>query len=349
MPQTFENIIQDLKNKVYSPVYLLQGEEPYYIDKISDFIENNVLEEMEKEFNQTVLYGKDIDLLTLISHAKRYPMMSNYQVVIVKEAQNLKGLVQKERKTEKPDKADKTENPLEVYLQNPVKSTLLVFCCKYEKVDGRSKVAKLIDKSGVTFESKKLYDNQLPDWIKKYCASKKYKIDDKAAYLLAEYLGADLSKISNELDKLMINVSNTEVISIAHIEQNIGISKDYNVFELNNAISTLDYLKANRIVNYFKANSKANPFVLTMAMLFAHFNKVLRYQCLTDKSKAAAVLGIHPGFIRDYETAARNYNIKRLVGIIALLREYDLKSKGLGSTSTDEGDLLKEMVFKIMH
>lgn len=348
MAQTFENILQDLKNKVYSPVYLLQGEESYYIDVISDYIEKNVLDDMEKEFNQTILYGKDVDLLSLISQAKRYPMMSNYQVVIVKEAQSIKNLVAKEKKTTKGDKEE--VNPLEVYLQNPVPSTLLVLCHKYGKVDGRSKVSKMFDKAGVVFESKKLYDNQVPAWVKQYCAAKKYKINERATQLIAEYLGNDLSKVSNELDKLMINVPNTVEITPEHIEQNIGISKDYNVFELNDALNSKNVLKANRIVNYFAANPKANPFVVTLGSLFSHFNKLIMYQSIPDKSKAASAMGINPFFIKDYQTAAQNYSLAKLVNIIAVLRDYDLKSKGMGSSgNVEDGELLKEMVFKIMH
>jgi DNA polymerase III subunit delta len=347
MPQTYENIIKDLKNKVYSPVYLLQGDEPYYIDVISDYIEKNVLDEMEKEFNQTILYGKEVDLLSLISQAKRYPMMSNYQVVIVKEAQEIKNLVPRDKKSEKGEKDE--PSPLETYLSNPVPSTVLVLCHKYKKVDGRSKIAKLFDKTGVVFESKKLYDNQVPSWVKQYCVSKKYRIEERAAQLIAEYLGNDLSKVSNELDKLMINVSSDVEINTTHIEQNIGISKDFNVFELNDAISTRNVLKANRIVNYFAANPRANPLVVTLGSLFAHFNKLIMYHSIPDKSKAASAMGVNPYFIKDYETASRNYKLLQLVNIISVLREYDLKSKGLGSAGVEEGELLKEMVFKIMH
>lgn len=347
MAQTFDNIIKDLKNKVYSPVYLLQGDEPYYIDAISDYIENNILDEGEKEFNQTILYGKDVDLLTLISVAKRYPMMSNYQVVLIKEAQDIKNLIPKAKTLEKGEK--EVQSPLEIYLQNPVPSTLLVLCHKYKKIDGRSKIAKMFDKAGVVFECKKLYSNELPPWIKNYCKSKKYSINDKAANLLSEYLGNDLSRISNELNKLMINVPENVEINNNHIEQYIGISKEFNVIELCEAISKRDALKANRIVNYFAANPKNNPFVLTLGFMFSHFNKLIGYHALTDKSKAASVLGIHPFFLKDTENAAKAFTLTKLVAIIALLREADLKSKGVGSAGITEGELLKELVFKIMH
>ncbi len=347
MAQTFENIIRDLKNKVYSPVYLLQGDEPYYIDAISDYIENNILDEGEKEFNQTILYGKDVDLLTLISVAKRYPMMSNYQVVLIKEAQDIKNLVPKAKVLAKGEK--EVPSPLEVYLQNPVPSTVLVLCHKYKKIDGRSKLAKMFDKAGVVFECKKLYANELPPWIKNYCKSKKYSINDKAAILLSEYLGNDLSRIANELNKLMINVPENVEINNTHIEQYIGISKEFNVIELCEAISKRDALKANRIVNYFAANPKNNPFVLTLGFMFSHFNKLIGYHALPDKSKAASVLGINTYFIKDTENAAKAFTLTKLVAIIALLRDADLKSKGVGSAGISEGELLKELVFKIMH
>lgn len=347
MAQTFDNIIKDLKNKVYYPVYLLQGDEPYYIDAISDYIENNVLDDGEKEFNQTILYGKDVDLLTLISVAKRYPMMSNYQVVLIKEAQDIKNLIPKAKVPEKGEK--EVPSPLEVYLQNPVPSTLLVLCHKYKKLDGRSKVAKMFDKVGVVFESAKLKDYNVEAWIKQYCSSKKYSINDKAVALLAQYLGNDLTRIVNELNKLTINIPETEEISTSHIELYIGISKEFNVFELCDALSKLDALKANRIVKYFAANPKNNPIVLTLGTLLTHFNRLISYHALPDKSKAAVVLGINPFFLKDIEPAARLYSLTKLVAIIALLREADLKSKGVGSAGIEDGELLKELVFKIMH
>lgn len=341
---TFEEIIRDLKNKLYHPVYFLHGEEPYYIDVISDYIENHVLNEMEREFNQTVVYGRDCDMLNIISTAKRYPMMSNYQVVIVKEAQDVKNLIVK---AEKED----DEHPLANYLKHPQKSTLLVFCYKYKSLDKRTKIAKALDKNGVMFESKKMYDNKLPDWITSYANSKGFKIEEKAAVLMSEYIGNDLTRITNELDKLTINIAKGKIIDDSLIEQYIGISKEFNVFELQNALGVKNVLKANQIINYFAANEKNNPIVLTLGNLYGYFNKIMIYHTLNDKSEknAAGELGVHPFFVKDYAKAASNYKPARLVEIFSLLHEYDIRSKGVNNENAGHGDLLKEMIFKILH
>jgi len=335
---TFEQIISDLKKKIYYPVYLLTGEESYYIDRISDFIENNVLTEEEKEFNQSIIYGRDVDVPTIISYAKRFPMMSNYQVVIVKEAQDL-------------DKPKPKMEELVSYVENPLSSTILVLNYKYKKVDKRKKFAKLIAKKGVFFESKKLYDNQVQSWITNYIQNKNLKITPKASALLAEYLGTDLGKIANEVGKLTINLKEGEEINDILIEKNIGISKDYNIFELQKALAQRDIVKANRIANYFAANPKDNPIVKTIIILYNYFSSILLYHRLKDKSRnnVAAKLGINPFFVKDYEIAARNYNIAKVVKIISYLREYDLKSKGVDNISATDGELLKELLFKILH
>ena len=343
----FNQIITSLKNKVYHPVYFLTGDEPYFIDAISDHIENKVLDEAEKEFNQTVLYGKDVDVLTLIGAAKRFPMMANHQVVIIKEAQNINGLVAKDEDGGK----QKSKHPFQTYIENPQKSTILVLCYKYKKVDKRTAVGKMLEKNTVFFESKKLYDNQVPDWINSYLKNKNYKIDPRASALLAEYLGTELSRIANELDKLMINLPEGSEITIDNIQNNIGISKDYNVFELQGALGKKDVLKANRIINYFAANSKEHPMVVTVGSLYNYFSKVLIYHSLPDKSKnnAAAAMGVNPFFVSDYERTAKNYPAGKLKSVFSVLREYDLRSKGYNNASAAEGDLMKEMVFKIMH
>lgn len=340
---TFEDIIRDLKNKVYHPVYFLHGDEAYYINMISDYIETHVLNDMEKEFNQTILYGRDCDVLNIISTAKRYPMMSNYQVVIIKEAQDVKNLISK---TEDDD-----DNPLLNYLKHPQKSTLLVFCYKYKSIDKRTKFAKAIDKYAILYESKKLYDNKLPDWITRYAQTKGYKIDEKAAILLSEYIGNDLTRITNELDKLTLNIAKEKTITDSHIEQFIGISKEFNVFELQNALGVKNILKANRIINYFAANEKANPFVMTLGNLYGYFNKLMTYHTLSDKSErnVAIQLGVNPYFVKDYTKAAANYNAQKLIKIFSLLREYDLKSKGVNNPGTPAGELLKEMIYQILH
>ncbi len=343
----FNQIMSDLKKKVYKPVYFLMGDEPYFIDIISDYIENNVLDESEKEFNQSVLYGKDITAADVIGAAKRFPMMSEYQVVIVKEAQNIRDLVGKGDDDSKSK--DKAKHPFAAYIENPLPSTILVICYKYKSVDKRTSVGKQLDKYTVLFESKKLYDNQVPDWINNYLRGKEYTVGPKASAMLTEYLGTSLSKISNELDKLMINLPPKSEITPEHIQTNIGISKDYNVFELQTAIGKKETLKANRIINYFAANDKDNPMVVTMSSLYGYFCKILTYHFLTDKKTAATAVGVHHFFVKDYEIAARNYSPGKLKSIFGYLREYDLKSKGVDSGSATLGELLKELVFKILH
>lgn len=346
----YNDIINELKKKVYRPVYFLSGEEPYFIDAVSDYIENNILDESEKEFNQTVLYGRDVDTLTVISAAKRFPMMSDKQVVIVKEAQNLRDLVKKEKEGgEEDDK--KAKHPFISYVENPQPSTILVICYKYKTLDKRTTLAKAVAKHAVLLDSKKLYDNKVPDWITGFLKSKNYSIEPKAAALLAEYLGTELGKIVNELEKLMISIPPGRTITVDDIQNNIGISKDYNTFELQAAMGVRDVLKANRIINYFAANSKEHPFVMTISLLQSYFSKILVYHFLKDKSKmsAAGALGVNPFFVGDYERAAKNYNVEKLKNIFSDLREYDLKSKGVGNVSATEGELLKELTFKILH
>jgi DNA polymerase III subunit delta len=350
MSKEVQEILLDLKRKIVKPIYFLQGEEPFYIDQISDFIENNIVDESLREFDQTILYGKDTDMGTIIGSAKRYPMMSEYQVVIVKEAQNLKEFSAKSSgDDEKPD--GKQKNLLAAYIDQPQPSTVLVFCHKYKSIDKRSSIYKALQKKAIVFESKKLYDNQVPQWVTTFLDTKKYKINPRATQLIADSLGNDLSKIANELEKLMINVPAGTEISFEHIQQNIGISKDYNVFELHDALGKKDVLKANRIVNYFSQNTKDHPFVMTVASLYGYFNKILLAHFAPDKSRAglASALGINPFFVQDYERAMAQYNTAKLKSIFALLREYDGKSKGIENVSNDDGELLKEMVFKILH
>ncbi len=339
---TAADILKDLKNKKYKPIYLLHGEEPYYVDLVSDFVEHKLLSEAERGFNQTVFYGKDTDVMTVLNASKRYPMMADYQVVLVKEAQDMKW---------GNDDADKKGiNPLLNYLENPLSSTILVFCYKYGKFDKRKKTYKAIEKSGLIFESAPLYDSKVPAWIEGFISEKGYRINQQASLMLAEYLGNDLSKIANELEKLMLNVPAGQEITLKHIQDNIGISKEYNVFELQTALSKKDAFKANQIINYFEANPKANPIVLVLGNLNNFFSKVLAFHYLSDKSpqSVAKALSVNPYFTKDYELAARNYNYGKTMQVISYLREYDLKSKGVDST-TDHGGLMKELVFKILH
>lgn len=326
--------MRDLKNKVYHPIYCLMGEEPYYIDKISDFIEHKVLDEAEKGFNQTVVYGNETEISAIIDSAKRYPMMSNYQVVMVKEAQNLKKIEE-----------------LESYIDNPLDSTILVLCHKYKKIDSRKSFAKKMAQKGIVFESKKLYDNQIPEWISKYISKKKYTISPQATLMLAEFLGNDLSKIENEIDKTIINIPQGGEITKDAIEKYVGISKDFNFFELNDALSSKDILKANKIIQYFAKNPKDHPLVVCIGMLFGFFSKVLMYHFTQDKSQnnISATLKVHPFTVKNYQLAGRNYTPKKTVEIIELLREFDLKSKGVENVSANDGELLKELTYKILH
>ena len=348
----FNDILTDLKRKILKPIYFLCGEEPYFIDEISNYIEHNVLDESEREFNQTVIYGRDADMAAIIGAAKRFPMMSEYQVVIVKEAQNLREFSKSSGSDDETSgKSSSGANPFLNYVEHPQPSTILVICHKYKSIDKRTALAKSIQKKAVFFESKKLYDNQVPDWVNNYIKTLGYKINPKAAAMLADYLGNDLSKIANELNKLIINISKDVEITTDHIQDNIGISKDYNIFELQDALGKKDVLKSNRIINYFASNPKDNPLVLSVSSLYAYFSKLLLYHFTPDKNKfnVAKALAVNPYFVEGYERAARNYNTAKLKSIFASLRECDLRSKGIDNPSVNDGELLKELVFKILH
>jgi DNA polymerase III subunit delta len=332
---SLDELMSDLKNKIYKPVYFFTGDEPYYIDKVTDYIMCNVLTEAEKSFNQTVIYGKDNEAADVLNAARRFPMMSNQQVVVLKEAQELKNF----------------ENLIH-YIENPLKSTILVINYKYKSLDKRKKIYKSIEQNAVVFESEKFYNDKIPTWIANYLNKKNFKIEPKAAVLLSEFLGNDLSKIANELEKLIITSGdNSHVINSQFIEKNIGISKEYNNFELQNAISRKDILKANRIINYFAGNQKNNHITQTITNLFYFFSKVLVLHSIKDKSRknVAAILKINLFFVGEYEIAAKSYPVGKVVQIISLLREYDVKSKGFGNVSASAGDLLKELIFKILH
>lgn len=328
-------IVNDIKSGNIRPIYFLMGEEPYYIDKLSDYIEKNVLSEEEKGFNQTVLYGRDVSIEAIIATAKRYPMMAERQVVIVKEAQDL----------------TKTIDGLESYAENPMPSTVLVLCYKYKTLDRRKKVTKNIGKSGVIYESKKLYENQVGDWIKRVLSGKNYTIEPKASAMLVEFLGTDLSKINNELEKLQIILPKGSMISAKHIEENIGFSKDFNVFELRKAIGERNQLKAYQIAQYFSDNPKDNPMVVTTSLVFSFFIQLLKYHGLKDRNpkNVASVLGVNPFFLKDYDIALRNFPMKKVSAIIATLRDIDVKSKGVGANALSQHDLLKEMLVKIFN
>jgi DNA polymerase-3 subunit delta len=335
MAVTYEGIISDLKNRIFKPVYFLAGEESYYIDLITEYIQEKVLPETEKAFNQIILYGDDTNIASIIDTARRFPMMSSHQVLIVKEAQSLKKL-----------------DDLIIYLEKPLLSTILVFNYKYKTLDKRTKLFKTLESHGIYFESGRIRDYLIPAWIERYLMLKGIKADPSASAMLTEYLGTDLHKIVNELDKLIITLPDGKpFITTALIEKNIGISKDYNNFELQKAIGEKNILKANMIVHYFANNPKDNPITLSIASLFGFFSKLLTFHYLTDKSKnnVAAVLKVNPFFVKEYENSATKYNVSKTMEIISLLRIYDLKSKGFGDPGTDPGDLLKELIFRVLH
>ncbi|OAB26391.1 DNA polymerase III, delta subunit [Flavobacterium fryxellicola] len=328
-------IVNDIKGGNIKPLYFLMGEEPYYIDKLSDYIEGKVLTEEEKGFNQTVLYGRDVTIEDIISTAKRYPMMAERQVVIVKEAQDL----------------IRTIDKLESYAENPMATTVLVFCYKYKTLDKRKKLTKLLAKSGVVYESKKLYENQVADWIKRVLGGKKYAIEPKATAMLVEFLGTDLSKINNELEKLQIILPAGSTITPKHIEENIGFSKDFNVFELRKALGERNQLKAYTIAENFAQNPKDNPLVVTTSLVFGFFIQLLKYHGLKDRNpkNVAAVLGVNPFFLKEYDVALKNYPMKKVSQIVAALRDIDVKSKGVGANALSQSDLLREMLYKIFN
>jgi len=328
-------LVKDIKNKNLAPIYLLMGEEAYYIDKISDYIEANVLAETEKGFNQMVLYGRDVTIENIVANAKRFPMMADKQVIIVKEAQDLW----------------RTIDNLNDYAKNPQPSTVLVLCFKYKKLDKRKTIYKTIKKNGVIFESKKLYDNQVLDWIRRTLSTKGYKITPKAAQMLVEFLGTNLSKINNELEKLQIVLPQGSEISPLHIEKNIGISKDYNNFELQKAIGARNEAKAFKIVNYFGDNPKDNPMVVTVSIVFRFFSQLLQLHGMNDKSprSVASALRVNPYFVSDYLEAARHFPMRKVSGIIAIIREFDLKCKGVNSNAVPQKGLLKEFLAKIFN
>ena len=328
-------IVSDIQSGNIKPIYFLMGEEPYYIDKISEFIEENILSEEEKGFNQMVLYGRDITIEDIVDNAKRFPMMAERQVVIVKEAQDLSRNI---------------EN-LVSYADNLQPSTVLVLCYKYKTIDKRKKLYKAIQKVGLVYESKKLYENQIADWIRRVLQGKNYKIEAKATLMLVEFLGTDLSKISNELDKLMVVLPVNSIITPKDIEENIGISKDYNNFELRKAVGEKNILTVNKIINHFAQNQKANPMVMTISLLNSFFTQLLIFHSLKDKSNSsvARALGVNPYFVQDYTIAGKNYPMRKVSQVIGLLRDADVKSKGVGANAIPAGDLLKELLFKIIH
>ena len=333
---TCDDILKELRAKQYRPVYYLMGEEPYYIDLIADYITDNILTETEKEFNLTVVYGADVDIATVINAAKRYPMMSEHQVVVVKEAQNIRNMEE-----------------LSYYLQKPLLSTILVICHKHGVLDRRKKLAAEIEKTGVLFESKKVKDAQLPAFITSYMKRKGIDVEPKATAMLADFVGADLSRLTGELEKLIITLPKGHTrVTPEQIEKNIGISKDYNNFELRSALVEKDVLKANKIIKYFEENPKTNPIQMTLSLLFGFFSNLMLAYYAPEKSEQgiANMLGLRtPRQAKDYLAAMRRYNGVKTMQIIGEIRYADAKSKGVGNPSLSDGDILRELVFKILH
>lgn len=329
------SILKDIKNKKFAPIYFLSGEEPFFIDQVSKAIESDVLTEDEKGFNQTILYGNDVEMADVLALAKQFPMGAERQVVIVKEAQHL----------------SRSIDQLESYAENPQPSTVLVFNYKGKSLDKRKKLYKTLQKNSVVLETKRIYDNQIPDWIETTAKEMGMNLEAKSKFMMAESLGSDLGRIYNELQKLKI-LAETGNITPEIIQKNIGISKDYNNFELRNAIETRNAVKAFKIANYFRQNPKDNPLVVTLSILYQTFSNIIVYHTLSDKSQSnvAKELGLHPFFVKDAATAAKNYPLKKATRIISLLRETDVKSKGVGSTgNVSDGDLLNELLFKIFN
>ncbi len=335
MAKKYEQIISDFKTKSLSPIYIFTGDEPFYIDDLANKFEYSLLDESERDFNQTVLYGRDISVDDIIVNAKQYPIMADFRLVLVREAQDI-------------DKKDWSK--FDKYFENPIQTSIIVICYKYKIIE--KAFLKKVDKIGTVFESKKLYDNNIPQWAMNYAKTIGLSLQPQVSQLIADYLGNNLEKIANELSKLKLNIKNEEVVTIEQIEQHIGISKDYNVFELQKALAIRDVLTSNKIINYFEANPKENPIQMVLPSLFSYFTKILIASQVKDKtsSNIAQAIGVNPYFVKDYMNALNIYSTDKLFQIIFLIREYDLKSKGLDvSPSTTSGDLMKELIFKITH
>ena len=334
LSHTFQSILHDLHSNKFAPVYLFDGEEPFFIDELTNYIEEHALDEAGKAFDQVVMYGRDVDYMAVIDEAKRYPMMGERRVIIVKEAQNIKN----------PDL-------LLSYIQNPMPNNILVIAHKYKKMDGKKAVTKYLRKHHVYLESKKLYDSQIPGWIQEHLKAQGYHIGHKAAALLAEFVGSDLSRLNNEIGKLMLVIPKSQNITPQDIEKNIGISKDYNNFELVSALAHKDVLKANKIAKFFSQDPKNHPPVLTTAAVYYYFSRLLLAHTAKDKSSQslARLLRVNPYFLGDYTTGMRHYPLRKVIRIISYLREYDMRSKGVDNVSTSNYDLLRELIFKITH
>ncbi|MGI9526407.1 MAG: DNA polymerase III subunit delta [Weeksellaceae bacterium] len=332
--KNFESIRKDIQNKKFYPIYMLYGEEPYFIDALTQMIQKYALTEEEKAFNEHIYYGSDVDMNTIVMQAKQYPMMAERQLIVVKEAQHLKNQF----------------SDLESYVKEPQNSTVLVFNFKHGKPDGRNVVVKNIKKNFIYEESKKLYENQIPDYIEKLAKAKGLNLQQNVKFLLADAIGDDLSRIHNELEKLKVTLNNDPNVTPEVVEKHIGISKDYNNFELTKALSSGHVKKAFDIIHYFGENPKDNSIFGTLAVLYNHFSKILLYHALKDKSQAnvASKLKVNPFFVKDYVAGAQRFPIKKVTRIISFLRETDMKAKGVGATgNVTEEQLMRELLYKI--
>ncbi len=340
MDASVKKILTALRAGKFDPVYFLQGEESYFIDVISDYIEQNALNDSEKSFNQVVLYGKDVTMATVLTNARRFPMMAEKQVVIIKEAQDIQDL----------NKELGTKLLLE-YLKQPVPSTILVFCHKHKGLDKRKELGKNIEKLATTISGKKMYDNQLPDFLADYAREKKVSIDMQAVQALCEFVGNDLNRLTNEFDKVAIGLAVGEPVTMDHVLAKVGISKEYNIFELQKAIVQRDLLQAARIVNYFERNTKRNPVIPVVAFMYSFFSKLLIASQVSDKSDKGllSVLKISPYAIRDYTLALRYYTTQKIVENITCLKDTDLKLKGVNAGSAEDGQLLRELIYRLMN
>lgn len=340
MDAAVKKILTDLKAKKFSPVYFLQGEESYFIDVISDYIEVHALDESEKSFNQVVVYGKDVTMATILTHARRFPMMAPHQVVLVKEAQEIQDL----------NKEIGAKLLLD-YLKQPLTSTILVFCHKHKTLDKRKELGKSIDKLTTSIISKKLYDSQLPEFLADYARGKKVSIEDRALQALCEFVGNDLNRLTNELDKLLISLQPGQAISAEQVMSQVGVSKEYNIFELQKAILHKDYLMAARITNYFESNTKRNPMLPVIAYLYSFFSKLLIAAAAEDKSEKGllSALKVSPYAVRDYSLALRQFPAPQIMMNLSLIKEADLKLKGVNAGSSTEGQIFKELVYRLMN
>ncbi len=340
MPKGYDAILKDIQSNVYSPVYWLQGEEPFFIDSIADHVEKHALDESFKSFNQVVVYGKECKVVDVLGQARQFPMMSDRRVVIVKEAQEIPDIGKEDG-----------EKALLAYLEKPNPSTILVFCYKYKTIDARKKIAKDLDRLSVVLSEKKIYDNKLPDWVRTFATSLQIKLNERAVYMMADHIGVNLERIANELKKIKINVPDGTVVDEDHILRFVGISKDFNEFELQKAIGLKDHKKAFQIVQHFAANTKNHPVIPLIVLLFGYFTKLLLLHKNNQASEdeLARKLGVPPFYVKEYKMAARNYAVPTVIRNIHLLKEADLQIKGISSASISEEDLMKELVNRIMH